>query len=165
MTAEKDLADCPEPPSRQLQGPGAARQRAIRALSVAECLELLEPGGIGRVGLTSVAGVVILPVNFAVTRSAIIFRTAPDTLLAMRTSTRISFEADHIDEARQAGWSVLVQGHARIVIDEPEIRRLERTVGLEPWAGGARDVWVRITPVRISGRRIRPSGPGETVPR
>ena len=133
-------------------------------IGAAECLELLAPGGIGRVGLTSVAGVVILPVNFAVSRSAIIFRTAPDTLLAMRTSTQISFEADHIDEAQQAGWSVLVQGHARNVTDEPEIRRLERTAGLEPWAGGARDVWMRITPMRISGRRIGPSWPQETVP-
>lgn len=166
MTVEKDLADCPEPPSRPPRGPGtAARQPVLRALSAAECLELLEPGGIGRVGFTSVAGVVILPVNFAVTGNAIIFRTAPDTLLATRASTQISFEADHIDEARQAGWSVLVQGHARNVIDEPDIRRLERTTGLETWAGGARDVWVRITPVRISGRRIHPAWPREIMPR
>jgi hypothetical protein len=26
---------------------------------------------------------------------------------------------------------------------------------LQPWAGGARDVYVQIMPLRISGRRIR----------
>jgi Pyridoxamine 5'-phosphate oxidase len=160
MTAEKDPAGYPGlpgvPPGQRLPGRRpAARERVMRALSAAECLELLEPGGIGRVGLTSAAGVVILPVNFAVAGNAIIFRTAPDTLLAVHASTRISFEADHIDEARQEGWSVLIQGKGHNVTDELDIRRLENLIDLEPWAGGARDVWVRITPARISGRRIQ----------
>jgi len=49
-----------------------------------------------------------------------------------------------------------VQGHAHIVTDEREVRSLERQTRLEPWASGARDIWVRITPVRISGRRLTP---------
>jgi nitroimidazol reductase NimA-like FMN-containing flavoprotein (pyridoxamine 5'-phosphate oxidase superfamily) len=136
-------------------------------LSPGECLSLLESGGVGRVGFTSADGVVILPVNFALAGKAIIFRTAPDTLLAAHGNARVSFEADRLDEARREGWSVLVLGHAHKVADEHEVRRLEQATQLEPWAGGARDVYVRIMPVRISGRRIRQAGrplPGRPLP-
>jgi nitroimidazol reductase NimA-like FMN-containing flavoprotein (pyridoxamine 5'-phosphate oxidase superfamily) len=134
----------------------AACSRALRTLSSAECFGLLELGGIGRVGFASEDGIVMLPVNFAVTGKTIIFRTAPDTLLALYAQGRVSFEVDHLDQALLAGWSVLVQGHAHQVTDEREVRRLEEGTYLEPWAGGARDVYVRIAPTRISGRCIEP---------
>jgi nitroimidazol reductase NimA-like FMN-containing flavoprotein (pyridoxamine 5'-phosphate oxidase superfamily) len=118
---------------------------------------LLEPGGVGRVGFMSAEGIVILPVNYAVTAKTVVFRTAPDTLLAVLGNGPVSFQADRADEASHAGWSVLVQGHAHTVADEAAVRSLEHGTGLEPWASGARDVWVRIVPARISGRRIRPA--------
>jgi nitroimidazol reductase NimA-like FMN-containing flavoprotein (pyridoxamine 5'-phosphate oxidase superfamily) len=124
-------------------------------LSPDECLGLLEPGGVGRVGFASADGIVMLPVNFAIASHAIVFRTAPDALLAVHANAPVSFEADRVDESRREGWSVLVQGHARKVSDEHEVARLEHETGLEPWAGGARDVWVRVSPVRISGRRVQ----------
>jgi nitroimidazol reductase NimA-like FMN-containing flavoprotein (pyridoxamine 5'-phosphate oxidase superfamily) len=132
--------------------------RVLRVLSPDECLELLAPGGVGRVGFASAEGVVMLPVNFAVLGHVIVFRTAPDTVLAvhatMYATSPVSFEADHADEALREGWSVLVQGHAHEVTDEREVMHLERATGLRPWVGGARDVWVRITPARISGREL-----------
>ncbi len=64
----------------------------------------------------------MLPVNFAVTGKAIIFRTAPDTLLAVYADGQVSFEADHLDQAHREGWSVLVQGHAHTVTDEREVK-------------------------------------------
>ncbi len=99
----------------------------------------------------------MLPVNFAMTGKTIIFRTAPDTLLALHAESQVSFEVDRLDEALHEGWSVLAQGHAHKVADEREVKRVEDGTHLEPWAGGARDVYVRITPTRISGRRIQPS--------
>ena len=128
--------------------------RTLRALSPGECLGLLEPGGVGRVGLMSVEGIVMLPVNYAIAGNSVVFRTAPDTLLAAQARGPASFQADCFDEAGHAGWSVLVQGHAHIVGEEREVLNLERKTGLEPWASGARYVWVRITPVRITGRRL-----------
>jgi hypothetical protein len=133
----------------------AAGARELRALSPEECLDLLEPGGVGRVGFMSAAGIVMLPVNYAVAAGTIVFRTAPDTLLAACASGPVSFEADHFDLANREGWSVLMQGHARKVADEHGVRGLEHGTGLEPWAPGARDVWVRITPGLISGRRVQ----------
>jgi nitroimidazol reductase NimA-like FMN-containing flavoprotein (pyridoxamine 5'-phosphate oxidase superfamily) len=134
----------------------AARGHALRALSPAECFGLLELGGVGRVGFASADGIMMLPVNFAVTGKTIIFRTAPDTLLAVYADGPVSFEVDHLDPTLRAGWSVLVHGRAHRVADEREVRRLEDRTHLESWADGARDVYVRIAPTRISGRCIEP---------
>ncbi len=135
----------------------SARERVLQTLGPQECLDLLEPGGIGRVGFAAADGIMMLPVNFAVSRKTIVFRAAPDSLLAVYANARVSFEVDHIDEALRAGWSVLVHGHAHVVTDERDVRRLEERTGLEPWAAGSRDVYVRITPTRITGRRIKTS--------
>jgi hypothetical protein len=132
----------------------ASRGRFLRTLAPAECLELLRPGGIGRVGFMSADGVIIVPVNFAVAGNAIVFRTAPDTLLAVHAVAPVSFEADDVDEGRREGWSVLVRGHAHHVTSERDVRQIEQGTRLEPWAGGARDVYVRISPAHISGRRV-----------
>ena len=48
------------------------------------------------------------------------------------------------------------EGRARPVTNEREVKRLQDRTHLQPWAAGARDVYVRITPTRISGRRIQP---------
>jgi nitroimidazol reductase NimA-like FMN-containing flavoprotein (pyridoxamine 5'-phosphate oxidase superfamily) len=130
---------------------------ALRRLSPTECFDLLEPGGIGRVGFAAADGITMLPVNFAVTARTIVFRTAPDTLLAVYANAQVSFEADGLDEALHAGWSVLVQGRAHKVTEEREVEQLQNRTHLQPWAAGARDVYVRITPTRISGRRIQPA--------
>jgi len=134
-------------------GTEAATER-LRTLDPAECLRLLEPGGVGRVGFAAAEGIVIVPVNFALAGKCVVFRTAPDTLLAVYAHGQVSFEVDQVDEERREGWSVLVHGHAHTVTDEREIRRLEVGTRLTPWAGGARDVFVRITPARISGRGV-----------
>jgi nitroimidazol reductase NimA-like FMN-containing flavoprotein (pyridoxamine 5'-phosphate oxidase superfamily) len=133
-----------------------ARDHALRAMSPTECYDLLERGGIGRVGFTAPEGVMVLPVIFAMTGRGIIFRTAPDTLLALHANAHFSFEVDHFDEVLHEGWSVLVQGHAHQVTDEREVKHLEAAARLEPWAPGARDVYVRIAPTQITGRRIQP---------
>jgi nitroimidazol reductase NimA-like FMN-containing flavoprotein (pyridoxamine 5'-phosphate oxidase superfamily) len=145
MTGVKDVTTAREP---------STRERVLQVLGPDECLALLEPGGIGRVGFAAADGVMIVPVNFAVSRKAVVFRTAPDSLLAVYANAQVSFEADHIDDAARTGWSVLVHGHAHIVTDERDVRRIDDQTRLEPWAAGARDVYVRIVPARITGRRL-----------
>ncbi len=153
MTTGKKPADVLADGEFRIPEPAAAK-RVLRALGPAECFDLLEPGGVGRVGFTSAEGIVMLPVNFAVMGRTIIYRTAPDTLLAVYANAQVGFEVDHFDEARREGWSVLVHGHARKITDEREVKRRENGTRLEPWAAGARDVYVRIAPTRISGRRL-----------
>ncbi len=146
--------DARDVPSEGESIAGSADGRALRTLSPAECFDLLEPGGIGRVGFNAADGIMMLPVNFAVSGKSIVFRTAPDTLLAVYADGRVSFEADHQDETLREGWSVLVHGHAHRITDEREVKKLEARTNLEPWAAGSRDVYVRIAPTRISGRRV-----------
>ena len=146
--------DARDVPSEGESVAGSADRRALRTLSPAECFDLLEPGGIGRVGFNAADGIMMLPVNFAVSGKSIVFRTAPDTLLAVYADGRVSFEADHQDETLREGWSVLVHGHAHRITDEGEVKKLEARTNLEPWAAGSRDVYVRIAPTRISGRRV-----------
>jgi nitroimidazol reductase NimA-like FMN-containing flavoprotein (pyridoxamine 5'-phosphate oxidase superfamily) len=141
-------------PEGESTAAGAAGEHALQTLNPDECFDLLEPGGVGRVGFAAAEGIMMLPVNFAVTRKTIVFRTAPDTLLAVYADGRVSFQTDHLDEVLRAGWSVLVHGHAHKVTNEREVKQLEARTHLEPWAAGPRDVYVRITPTRISGRRL-----------
>jgi hypothetical protein len=51
------------------------------------------------------------------------------------------------------GWSVLVTGRVRRV-SRDELRQLE-TLGVEPWAGGERTVYLRLEPREVTGRRIQ----------
>ena len=152
-------ASPPHPLSNQKSPPrgrSAHNRNFLRALSPTECFDLLEPGGIGRVGIATAEGVMILPVNYAVKGQTIIYRTAPDTLLALHVNTQLSFEVDQCDETLHEGWSVLVQGHAQEVTDELQVQQIEDVTHLKPWAPGARDVYVRLAPTEISGRRIQP---------
>jgi hypothetical protein len=61
----------------------------------------------------------------------------------------VSFEVDHIDEALREGWSVLLTGRLQLVDDEPA-----EPDGPHPWAGGDRQVLLRLVPSGRSGRRI-----------
>jgi nitroimidazol reductase NimA-like FMN-containing flavoprotein (pyridoxamine 5'-phosphate oxidase superfamily) len=106
------------------------------------------------VAFTTGEGPVVLPVNYALAGRTLVFRTAPDTLLAGYLDCPAAFEVDGLDDALSQGWSVLVTGRAVRVTSEAEVCHLERFADVRPWAGGARDVYVRIIPRKITGRRI-----------
>jgi hypothetical protein len=48
----------------------------------------------------------------------------------------------------------MVRGQAHRVAHPAAIDRMRRDVTLWPWTGGDRDVYVRISPDTITGRRI-----------
>jgi transcriptional regulator with XRE-family HTH domain len=151
-TPETLLGACADQPPSQA---GPSGRPVLQTLTTAECYDLLSPGGVGRVAFTIADGPVVLPVNYAMAGHTVIFRTAPDTLLAGYLDGPAGFEVDRLDEALSQGWSVLVTGRAVRVRSEAEVRYLEQHADIRPWAGGARDVYVRITPRKITGRRIR----------
>ncbi|MBO1414565.1 pyridoxamine 5'-phosphate oxidase family protein [Streptomyces sp. FH025] len=125
----------------------------------ADCWAKLSPGGIGRVILTAPRGLVALPVNYRVLDAAILYRTEADGTLARAAGSEVAFEVDQLDEVFATGWSVLVNGTVSIVSAEETVRLLGQHADPGPWAGGARDTWMRIRPTAISGRVIRPDGP------
>ncbi|MEU3741456.1 pyridoxamine 5'-phosphate oxidase family protein [Streptomyces sp. NPDC032198] len=123
-------------------------------LGVGECHRLLGTHGIGRVGLSTPDGPVILPVNYILSEDAVAYRTAPNALLASAAGNRVAFEVDRVDDALSQAWSVLLSGTARAVTDPVQVRLLNERAHCQPWAGGDRDLWIAITPTRLTGRRI-----------
>jgi hypothetical protein len=91
-----------------------------------------------------------------------VFRTAEHSALDedLRTGIaggdyRVAFEIDEIDLPGRQGWSVLIQGPAHHV-SEDERESAERA-GVEPWPAGERELFIRIVPSRVTGRRIEPA--------
>jgi transcriptional regulator with XRE-family HTH domain len=124
-------------------------------LSQAECHRLLSPRGIGRIAFGTASGVMILPVNYFVAAGTIVIRTGTGSLIAVHADGPVSFEADHFDLELGQGWSVLVRGEAHRVLQPGELRNLRDTCDLRPWPAGEHDLFVRIVPSQLSGRRIR----------
>lgn len=147
-----------EPGTAANGGPGTGKPHLVD-LDRDECLRLISPGGVGRVAFNSPEGPMILPVNYRLFGGAVVFRTATGGKLAQELSTgvegvefKIAFEIDRIDETTEEGWSVIVHGPAHHVSAD-ELDSVTAS-GLESWAGGSREHFMRIVPTRITGRRI-----------
>ncbi|MEU9657372.1 pyridoxamine 5'-phosphate oxidase family protein [Streptomyces chartreusis] len=130
----------------------------LRDLTPEECRALLSTHGVGRIAVTTPDGrPAIIPVNYEIVDDDIVFRTAPGSAAAAAVGTDAAFEVDHMDDASSQGWSVLVVGPASAVTETAAVRRLVQHAHTAPWAGGRREMWVAIRPVRLTGRRITPA--------
>lgn len=136
----------------------SSMQPVLEELDRAECLRLIAPGGIGRVAFDDGEGPAVIPVNYAVDGESVIFRTSVSGRLnrslpsvVIGGQVRAAFEADQIDETTRAGWSVLLRGGTHRLSDEER----EKAVRVDPWPGGKREVWFRLTASDVSGRRLR----------
>jgi nitroimidazol reductase NimA-like FMN-containing flavoprotein (pyridoxamine 5'-phosphate oxidase superfamily) len=144
--------------------PGADRTMVpdpeLRVLDPEECMRLLKTGGVGRVAfpVEGEAAPTVLPVNYVVSGDTVVFRTDPDGVIAAHADGYVAFQVDRLDGAMSEGWSVLVSGRARRVLDPAELTALRALAPVRPWAGGDRDACVRIVPTRLTGRRIRAHG-------
>jgi transcriptional regulator with XRE-family HTH domain len=126
----------------------------VTKLMPAECRRLIAAGGIGRIAFGTTSGPIVLPVNFAVVAGTIVVRTDEGTAIDGHADERVAFEIDHVDEALRQGWSVLVRGTAHRVAHPAELQNIRRDTTIWPWPGGDRNVYVRIIPDTITGRRI-----------
>ena len=96
----------------------------------------------------------MLPVNFAVVAGTIVIRTAEGSAVDGHADEQVAFEVDYLDGALSQGWSVLVRGRAHHVAHPAELKIVRRDAEVWPWPGGDRDVYVRLIPDTITGRRI-----------
>jgi len=127
---------------------------ALEHLSRGQCLLLVGQVPLGRIVYTRQALPAVELVNFTLDDGDIVIRTDSSGKLAAATrGAVVAFEADSVDTAAHTGWSVTIVGYSRAVTDAQEIRRLEQT-GLDPWAPGERDHFIRISPEIVNGRRI-----------
>ncbi|MCW2572705.1 MAG: pyridoxamine 5-phosphate oxidase-related FMN-binding protein [Frankiales bacterium] len=124
---------------------------ALRLLSGDECRELLASRQVGRLAYIARASMPdIVPVNYVLDRDDVLIRSGPGPKLqAAERRELVAFEVDAFDEDTHTGWSVVVHGIA-ICESSAEARRQEVT----PWAAGPRHTTIRISPRRITGRRL-----------
>jgi nitroimidazol reductase NimA-like FMN-containing flavoprotein (pyridoxamine 5'-phosphate oxidase superfamily) len=121
-------------------------------LAESECWRLLGSVAVGRL-VTNVDGEPeIFPVNFVVQHRTILFRTGAGTKLAgSAMNNRVLFEAD--DNNLIEGWSVIVRGSARTPQTDDDLQDAERA-WLYPWTSSPKPHFVRIRPLRVTGRRF-----------
>jgi nitroimidazol reductase NimA-like FMN-containing flavoprotein (pyridoxamine 5'-phosphate oxidase superfamily) len=138
-------------------------EAALQVIPAEECYRLLTTHEIGRVGVNAEHYPLILPVNYALDGTTIVFRTGSGIILHAAEHANVTYEVDDVDRRARTGWSVLVRGQAEAVgaAHREELVASTRATGVEPWAPGDRGNWLRLIVHDISGRRIVP---GELPP-
>jgi nitroimidazol reductase NimA-like FMN-containing flavoprotein (pyridoxamine 5'-phosphate oxidase superfamily) len=118
------------------------------------CDALLTTQRVGRVAVYVADHPIVLPVVYALLDGDIVFRTAPgEKLIAAALRRKVAFEIDTYDIDAHSGWSVDVVGTAEEIVHPDELARA-RALGLPAWAGEARDRYVRIRTIDVTGRRL-----------
>jgi nitroimidazol reductase NimA-like FMN-containing flavoprotein (pyridoxamine 5'-phosphate oxidase superfamily) len=120
----------------------------LTELDLAECWQLLHRAAVGRVAVIHGALPSIVPVNVCATDGAVWFRVGPGVLLdAALQGDIVSVEADDIDRAQHAGWSVIVTGRAHVSADRDDIP-------VRAWGRPEADHLVRVDGELVTGRRL-----------
>jgi hypothetical protein len=115
-------------------------------IPVEECWDLLTSASVGRIALSVRALPAILPVQYYVDRDWLAIclghhRVPPQTV----NDTVVAFAADAIDAEQRTGWTVQVQG----------VARLFDTIGVQTDCGQpAAGQVVRLEPATITGHHI-----------
>ncbi len=124
------------------------------AIGPEQCVEFLTGHSIGRVAWQSTEGQQILPVTYAWFEGAVVFRTSPYRVLSeLIRPTEVAFEVDDLDQVHHRGWSVVVHGRAQAA-ESGDLTRMWAVGGVVPWASGTRNLFIQITPHRLTGRRV-----------
>lgn len=130
-----------------------AEVSSVRDLTEDEAWEFLGLQPVGRLATAAVGEPEVFPVNFAVSDRRIFVRTAPGSKLAeIAINGRIAFEADQLGP--DLAYSVVVKGTAEILTEDHDITDAEATGLLTYQDEEIKDIWLRITPTLISGRRF-----------
>ncbi|CQD17588.1 putative flavin-nucleotide-binding protein [Mycolicibacterium conceptionense] len=131
----------------------STRSEPVEILSEQESWELLGGASLGRLVTAVDDEAHIFPVNFVVQNRTILFRTAAGTkLISAAINNQVLFEAD--DHSPAEGWSVIVRGIARTLRTDEDMEQAEQAQ-LLPWTATSKTHYVRVSPVRVTGRRFR----------
>ena len=129
-------------------------RNGLEVLDREECLRLLACATLGRVGLTSGALPMVLPVNFLLDEERILVRTGRGSKMeaALRDAV-VAFEVDDFDSMDRSGWSVAVTGVASEV-STPAGLAAVRQMPIARWAPHGDEAVLAISTEIVSGRRI-----------
>jgi nitroimidazol reductase NimA-like FMN-containing flavoprotein (pyridoxamine 5'-phosphate oxidase superfamily) len=120
-------------------------------LAAEECWRLVRSRSVGRFAANRCRlSPLVVPVNYAVTeRDEIVFRSGAGTKLDSSSAGLVAIQVDDIDPSHHVGWSVHVEGRAAWLYEEQDVTTVET------WAPGDRPYVIRLSPTRITGRRIQ----------
>ncbi|KRE80427.1 hypothetical protein [Arthrobacter sp. Soil762] len=76
------------------------------------------------------------------------------SLPGMEPGRSSSFQIDNSRTDRSEGWSVLVSGPSSHVLDPDMLTDLWGQTMAEPWAGGKRNLFIRIHAATVTGRHV-----------
>src|SRR5699024_2805774 len=102
----------------------------------------------------------IFPLNYAVDQGTIVFRSGPGTKVSAALSEYpVALEIDGFDADTGQAWSIVVKGSAEPI---QEVSAVMDTVDLvlNPWQDGQKNLFVRIVPTSVTGRRFQKVDPG-----
>ncbi|MFD0688664.1 pyridoxamine 5'-phosphate oxidase family protein [Actinomadura fibrosa] len=135
----------------------------LHPVAEGDAIVLLQSVPVGRIAWVEGRKAHVLPVNFVMEGTTVVLRTGHGPILdAVRHDRLITFEADDLEPALRAAWSVLLTGHASVVTDPLEAADLAR-LGLETWDTSQAPFFVRLIPQEVTGRRILPHHGGVTI--
>lgn len=125
----------------------------LGVLNEPTCRRLLEIERVGRLGLSVDSLPVILPVNYVVHNSAIVFRSEDGVKVrAARRRSVACFEVDGFDRFEHSGWSVLATGRLSLI---PDARAEDyRELPVEPWGLSGESHFIELSIELLSGRCI-----------
>ncbi len=140
-------------------------QHGSDVIDQSECRRLLALAGasgqVGRLAINGEGSPHVIPVNFSVCDDLILIRLRPGFAAHHLDGATVTFEIDHAEPYSKTGWSVEVEGPARLLTYE-EVARLGRNIPhpivMYP---GVRVFSIRSD--RTSGRSIRRDHEG-TIP-
>jgi hypothetical protein len=133
---------------------GSPDTSPLTSLSEAVCWERLHAHRVGRMAVAVGSQPDIFPVNYVIEDGEIVIRTAEGTKLAAAImGGRVAFEIDELDADSQTGWSVVVHGAAHEAHGILDVLH-DSEIDTSPWADGAKERILRITPDEVTGRSI-----------
>jgi nitroimidazol reductase NimA-like FMN-containing flavoprotein (pyridoxamine 5'-phosphate oxidase superfamily) len=140
----------------------ALDRNGLETLDRAECLRLLGAHCFGRIGLSLGALPTVLPVTYKLVGEKVVFRTGIGQKLAAATSGAVvAFEVDDMDVMSRTGWSVVVTGVAREIVDLTELEEFDKS-GIPRWIPDGPARTVALSSELIEGRRLNPISPAWT---
>ncbi|WP_067570368.1 pyridoxamine 5'-phosphate oxidase family protein [Nocardia acidivorans] len=136
---------------------GGEGHRKLRELSVGDSLKRLASAQYGRIVFSRRGVPIIRPVNHIVEADAVVVRAHLGASLLRGDGQIVAYEADDFDEHTRRGWSVIVTGVARVVMDPEQVQRYETL--LDSWINMPMDHVIRIETEIVTGLELVDENP------
>ena len=134
------------------------RADLVRPIEPWRCLQLVEAVPYGRLATVEGGSPLLVVLNHVVEDGDIYFRTRADARLVRLTQhgpVKAEYEVDSAFPAGQLGWSVIAHGLLSCEHGGSEWAAIRSR--LTAWAGGERDVVLRLDVQAMTGRFVGPT--------